>query len=80
MTGAADGTGEPLTADERGALIAAYERRVEAVRNSAQYRVGELVIAGFRTPRRLVRLPVDLWRLRKELLGKHSGGRVTGPR
>ena len=57
MTGAADGTDAPLAADERAALIAAHERRVEALRNSAQYRVGELVIAGVRSPRRLVRLP-----------------------
>ncbi|HET9665902.1 MAG TPA: glycosyltransferase, partial [Desertimonas sp.] len=39
--------------------------------NSAQYRVGELVISGVRSPRRLVRLPRDLWRLRKELLATH---------
>ncbi len=85
MTGA-DDAGGPLSADERAALIAAHERRVEALRNSAQYRVGELVIAGARSPRRLVRLPVDLWRLRKELLARlprhparHTIG-AAGPR
>ena len=71
MTGAADGNDAVLAADERVALIAAHERRVEALRDSAQYRVGELVIASARSPRRLVRLPVDLWRLRKELLAKN---------
>jgi Glycosyl transferases group 1/DUF based on E. rectale Gene description (DUF3880)/Glycosyltransferase like family 2 len=70
MTDSADGN-LPLAAEERAALIAAHERRVEALRNSAQYRVGELVIASARSPRRLVRLPRDLWRLRKELLTKH---------
>jgi hypothetical protein len=71
MTDSADG-GAPLAAEERAALIAAHERRVEALRNSAQYRVGELVIASARSPRRLVRLPRDLWRLRKELLAQHQ--------
>ena len=71
MTGAADGSDPTLAADERAALIAAHERRVDALRNSAQYRVGELVIASARSPRRLVRLPLDLWRLRKELLATH---------
>ena len=55
----ADDAGGPLSADERASLIAAHERRVDAMRNSAQYRVGELVIAAARSPRRLVRLPVD---------------------
>ena len=68
MTGAADGNDAAARRRRAGALIAAHERRVEALRNSAQYRVGELVIASARSPRRLVRLPVDLWRLRKELL------------
>jgi spore maturation protein CgeB len=71
MTDSADGD-LPLAAEERAALIAAHERRVEALRNSAQYRVGELVIASARSPRRLVRLPRDLWRLRKELLAHHQ--------
>ncbi len=71
MTGADDGNDPALAADERAALIAAHERRVDALRNSAQYRVGELVIASARSPRRLVRLPVDLWRLRKELLAEN---------
>ena len=71
MTGRPTATTPPLAADERAALIAAHERRVEALRNSAQYRVGELVIASARSPRRLVRLPVDLWRLRKELLARY---------
>ena len=71
MTGADDGNDAALAADERAALIAAHERRVDALRNSAQYRVGELVIASARSPRRLVRLPVDLWRLRKELLAEN---------
>jgi Glycosyl transferases group 1/DUF based on E. rectale Gene description (DUF3880) len=71
MTGPGDGSDASLAADERAALIAAHERRVEALRNSAQYRVGELVIASARSPRRLVRLPVDLWRLRKQLLAQH---------
>lgn len=65
-----------LSSDERAALIAAHARRVESLRNSAQYRVGELVIAAARSPRRLARLPVDLWRLRKELLATH---RITPP-
>ena len=71
MTGADDGNDAALASDERAALIAAHERRVDALRNSAQYRVGELVIASARSPRRLVRLPVDLWRLRKELLAEN---------
>jgi glycosyl transferase family 1/uncharacterized protein DUF3880 len=71
VTGPADERDSTLGADERAALIAAHERRVEALRNSAQYRVGELVIAGFRSPRRLLRLPRDLWRLRKSLLSEH---------
>ena len=70
MTEAADGD-RPLADEERAALIAAHERRVEALRNSAQYRVGELIIAGSRSPRRLIRLPLDLWRLRTELLAQH---------
>ena len=61
-----------LATDERVALIAAHERRVDALRNSAQYRVGELVIAAARSPRRLVRLPLDAWRLRKEMLARHG--------
>lgn len=77
MTGAADGNDAALAADERAALIAAHERRVDALRNSAQYRVGELVIASARSPRRLVRLPVDLWRLRKELLAKNRIAPLT---
>jgi hypothetical protein len=71
MTGAADGGDAPLGADERATLIAAHERRVQALRSSAQYRVGDLIIASARSPRRLVRLPLDLWRLRKELLATH---------
>ena len=71
MTRAAEGRDAPLPADERAALIAAHEHRVEVLRNSAQYRVGELVVASVRTPRRLIRLPLDLWRLRKELLAAH---------
>jgi hypothetical protein len=78
MTDSADGN-LPLAAEERAALIAAHERRVEALRNSAQYRVGELVIAGARSPRRLVRLPIDLWRLRKELLAQHRVEPVLTP-
>ncbi len=65
-----------LSSDERLALIAAHERRVDALRNSAQYRVGDLVIAAARSPRRLLRLPLDAWRLRKELLERH---RVVAP-
>lgn len=60
-----------LAADERAALIAAHGRRVAAMRNSAQYRVGDLVITAARSPRRLFRLPADLWRLRKELVASH---------
>jgi Glycosyl transferases group 1/DUF based on E. rectale Gene description (DUF3880)/Glycosyl transferase family 2 len=71
MTRAAEGSDAPLTADERAALIAAHEHRVAVLRNSAQYRVGDLVVASVRTPRRLIRLPLDLWRLRKELLAAH---------
>ena len=73
MTGAADGSDRPLAAGERAALVAAHERRVDALRNSPQYRVGELVIASARSPRRFVRLPVDLWRLRKELVARNRG-------
>ena len=65
-----------LDAEERTSLIAAHEGRVDALRNSPQYRVGELVIAAARSPRRLFRLPVDAWRLRKELLARHT---VTPP-
>lgn len=46
------------------------------MRNSAQYRVGDLVITAVGSPRRLIRLPSDLWRLRKELL---AGQRVVPP-
>lgn len=69
---AGDGT---FTAEERTALIDAHERRVQAMRDSAQYRVGELIIAAARSPRKLFRLPIDAWRLRKELLRRH----VVGP-
>jgi hypothetical protein len=68
--------GRALDAEERTSLIAAHEGRVDALRNSPQYRVGELVIAAARSPRRLFRLPVDAWRLRKELLARHT---VTPP-
>ena len=42
--------------------------RLDALINT----VGELVIAAARSPRRLVRLPLDAWRLRKELLTRHG--------
>ena len=85
MTGAGDGSDRPLAAGERAALIAAQERRVAALRNSPQYRLGELVIASATSPRRLIRLPVDLWRLRKELMTRSRVGPTTvlsgpGPR
>jgi hypothetical protein len=66
-----DGGAPSLPADERAALIAAHERQVEALRNSPQYRVGELVIAGFRSPARMLRLPGELWRLRKRLVAEN---------
>lgn len=76
-TDGAERSGEPtpgrsFPADERAALIAAQERRVDAVRNSAQYRVGDLVIGALRSPRRLLRLPLHLWRLRQELVVRHA--------
>ena len=37
MTGAADGGDAPFAADERAALIAAHERRVDALRSSYDY-------------------------------------------
>jgi hypothetical protein len=72
VSGAGGDGGTPsLPADERTALIAAHERQVEALRNSPQYRVGELVIAAFRSPARMLRLPAELWRLRKALLAEN---------
>ena len=51
----------PLAGDERSALIAAHERRVEAVRDSAQFRVGALVIAAARSPRASGPIDERLW-------------------
>lgn len=58
---------DELPTDEREALLAAFDRRLDDVRQSAQYRVGDLLISSLRSPRRLLRLPVDGWRLAREL-------------
>lgn len=55
-----------LGADERRSLIEAHERQLEMVRNSVQYRIGQMVMDAVQSPSAALRLPVRLWRLRTE--------------
>lgn len=48
---------------ERDARIAALEKRVKALESSTSYRIGGTFVRAAKSPRGLIRLPVDLWRI-----------------
>jgi len=60
--------------------IAALEAAAVAAQNTASYRLGRTLVQGLKSGKGLMRLPVDLWGLGRDVLARRrsrSGGRIS---